>query len=294
MSLGVDLIPPKTCSYDCIYCEVGRTTHKTVVRKEYFPTAAICAELEEFLQQGQGQPDYITLAGSGEPTLHAGLGKIIAWLKEKSPVPVAVLTNGSLFHRPEVRRELLAADVVLPSLDAVSPAVFLAINRPARGLTIDKIIDGLFRFREEYAGQIWLEILFLQGVNDGDEEVAKLKKIALQLAPEKIHLNTAVRPGPEPEAAKPLTADALQEIARYFGPPAEVIASFGPGGQPVFNLTEADFLATLARRPQTARDLAKVLGLSEPEVHQRLEQLCRKGLITAISHQGRLYYQTVH
>lgn len=294
MSLGVDLIPPKTCTFDCLYCEVGRTTRKTLVRQEYFSTTAICAELEAFLQQSQSQPDYITLAGSGEPTLHAGLGKIISWLKERIPLPVAVLTNGSLLYRPEVCQELLKADVVLPSLDAVSPAVFQAINRPIQGLTIEQIIAGLFRFREEYPGEIWLEILLLQGINDGDEELAKLKAMALKLAPEKIHLNTAVRPGPEPEAAKPLAPDTLQDIARYFGPPAEVISSFGPGCQPVFSLTEADFLATLARRPQTVWDLAKVLGLSEPEVQQRLEQLCQKGLITVRSHQGRLYYQTAH
>lgn len=291
MSLGVDLVPPKTCTFDCIYCEVGRTTNKTQNRQEYVPTAAICTELAEFWRQHPTPPDYITLAGSGEPTLHSGLGKIIDYIKQNSAVPVAVLTNGSLLSLPAVRQELLRADVVLPSLDAVSPLIFRAINRPGRGLTIEKIIAGLRRFREEYRGQIWLEILFLQGLNDTEAEVTRLKEVAHSLRPEKIHLNTAVRPGPDPKAALPLSTAALEEIASYFGPPAEVIASFGPGCQTPQALNEAELLASLARRPQTVQDLAKVLGMAEAAVQQQLDLLCQKGLLTAISHQGKVFYQ---
>ncbi len=290
LSLGVDLIPRKTCSFDCIYCEVGRTTHKTLSRREYFPTAAICAELRDFWQRREATPDFITLSGSGEPTLHVGIREIITYLKENFPVPVAVLTNGSLLYQPEVRRDLQRADVVLPSLDAVSPEVFQAINRPVPALTITQIIDGLKRFREEYSGQLWLEILFLQGLNDTDTELARLKAVTADLNPDKIHLNTAVRPGPEPERAVPLSAAALEKIARYFGPPAEVIAGF-EAAPAAFPLTDDDLLATLARRPQTARDLAEVLGRSEAEVLPRLKELCRRGLLKALTHQGQIFYQ---
>ena len=240
LSLGVDLIPPKTCPFDCIYCEVGPTTVKTRARREYIPAAAILAELEDYFGGAGPVPDYVTLAGSGEPTLNRGLGRIIARLKEITTAPVAVLTNGALLNDPEVRRELRQADVILPSLDAVSPELFQTINRPVAGLTAADLIAGLKALRAEYAGQIWLEVLLLRRLNDSPEELAKLKETLELIRPDKVHLNTAVRPVVE-DYALPLSTEELTEVAAFFGERAEVIADFGSSQHPQFELSDGRF-----------------------------------------------------
>ena len=291
LSLGVDLIPAKTCPFDCIYCEVGPTTVKTKSRREYIPAAAILQELEEYFSGSGPEPDHVTLAGSGEPTLNLGLGRIIERLKALTSVPVAVLTNGALLNDPEVRRELILADVILPSLDAVSPELFQTINRPAAGLTAAGMISGLQALRAEYAGQIWLEVLLLRRLNDTPEELAKLKETLELIRPDKVHLNTAVRPVVK-DYALPLATKELTEIARFLGDRAEVIADFGNHRHPKFELTDGDFLATLARRPQTPEDLAEVLGLPLTVVEQRLAQLVRQGRLISSRHQGKIFYHT--
>lgn len=291
LSLGVDLIPPKTCPFDCIYCEVGPTTDKTSGRREYIPAAAIEAELREYFAGPNPVPDYVTLAGSGEPTLNLGLGRLITCLRDLTPAPVAVLTNGALLHDPEVRRELRLADVIMPSLDAVSPALFQAINRPVAGLTVADLLTGLLSLRREYTGQIWLEVLLLRGLNDTAAELAKLKESIRLIEPDKIQLNTAVRPVAE-QSALPLSEVEMAGIAAFFGDRAEVIASFKSNGQPQFELSDADFLATLARRPQTAADLAAVLKLPAVVVVKRLEVLIRQGRVLMARHQDKVFYQT--
>ena len=291
LSLGVDLIPAKTCVFDCIYCEVGPTTVKTKTRRHYIPAEAILGELEEYLRGSGPEPDYITLAGSGEPTLNLGLGRIITRLKEITPVPVAVLTNGALFNDSAVRRELNQADVILPSLDAVSPDLFQTINRPVAGLTAADMIAGLQALRAEYAGQIWLEVLLLRRLNDSPKELAKLKQALELIRPDKVHLNTAVRPVVK-EYAVPLSTRELTEIAGFLGDRAEVVADFGDHQHPKFELNDGDFLATLARRPQTPEDLAEVLGLPMTVVLQRLKQLVREGRLKSSRHQEKIFYQT--
>lgn len=292
LSLGVDLIPPKTCPLDCIYCEVGRTTVKTLARREYIPAAAIIAELTAYFAGCQEEPDYVTLAGSGEPTLNSGLGRIIAHLKQLSRVPVAVLTNGVLLADPQVRREISQADVILPSLDAVTPALFQKINRPVAGVTVETLIAGLKALRQEYPGQIWLEILLLKGLNDTPAELARLRAVVQDIHPDEIHLNTAVRPVVE-EYALAVSPEVLAAAAAYLGENARVIAAFPQQQHPHFDLSDADFLASLSRRPQTAADLAAVLQLPEGEVAKRLHFLEQKGQVRALQHQNNVFYQTV-
>ena len=143
-SLGVDLVPLKTCTYDCVYCQLGRTTSKTVRRGRWVDPEAVGAQVRDKLSS---KPDVIALAGSGEPTLHAGIGAVIDGIKAITDVPVAVITNGSLLGRPAVRRELAAADIVLPSLDAPSEELFRRVNRPHESLHLADLIDGLVSFR---------------------------------------------------------------------------------------------------------------------------------------------------
>ena len=187
LSLGVDLVPPKTCTFDCLYCEVGRTTHLTLTRRPH-RVAEIIRELEDYLASPPGALDYITMAGSGEPTLNAGIGEIIAAVKSLTATPVALLTNGSLFYLPEVRAQVAAADVILPSLDAGREETFRQINRPHAGLTLDLVITGLKALRQEFAGQVWLEVVLLQGMNDNPEELAALKSLIGELSPDRVQL----------------------------------------------------------------------------------------------------------
>ena len=215
-SLAVDVIHRKTCPLDCVYCELGRTDRLTLERREYVKADAVLEELRTVLRKQHDGIDHITLSASGEPTLNSKLGEIIKQIKEITTIPVAVLTNGVLLSREDVRRDLLQADVVLPSLDAASDRVFEAINRPHGRLDLEEIIDGLVAFRKEFTGQIWLEILLVKGINDTPEELELLKTIAGWIKPEIIHLNTVVRP-PAESWARRVEVEDLRTIRRYFG-----------------------------------------------------------------------------
>jgi wyosine [tRNA(Phe)-imidazoG37] synthetase (radical SAM superfamily) len=194
LSLGVDLVPRKTCSYDCIYCQLGRTTNKTIQRDVYVPAQPIVREIEEFLGHMKTPVDYITFSGSGEPTLHSQIGSVIGEIKKMTSVPVAVITNGSLLFMDEVQGDLSQADLVIPSLDAVSKTVYETINRPEVSLEIDRVIQGIADFKQGFRGQVWIEILYCRGINDDLSEVAKMKGIMEKINPHRIQLNTVYRP----------------------------------------------------------------------------------------------------
>ena len=290
-SLGVDLTPRKTCPFDCIYCEVGPTSRQTDTRFEY-AAEAIMTELCAYLEGGAPQLDFITLAGSGEPTLNLGLGGIIRRLKELTSIPVAVLTNGALLHLPEVRRELLAADLVLPSLDAARDPAFQAVNRPLPGYPLSRLLQGLEAFRREYPGPIWLEVLLLKGLNDSPEDLEALRRALGNLAPDKVQLNTAVRPGVRNQA-QPLSLQDLAAIAAGLEGEVEVIASFEGAGPAAPAPDDATLAEMLARRPMTAADLAGVLGLPQPLVQEKLQRLEQSGQIFCTCYHDQDFYQLV-
>jgi wyosine [tRNA(Phe)-imidazoG37] synthetase (radical SAM superfamily) len=289
-SLGVDLIPPKTCPYNCIYCEVGPTTRQTGERFSY-QADAILAEMAEYLQDPGVKPDFITLAGSGEPTLNRDLGRIIREIKAMTAVPVAVLTNGALLQVPEVRRELAGADVVLPSLDAARDEVYRAINRPLPELTLASLLEGLAAFRREYRGQIWLEVMLLKGLNDTKEELNLLRRAIEKIAPDRIQLNTAVRPVVT-AGARPLEAEEMAAAAACLGGPVSVIAAFSreeiTGGE----CPDENFVEMVSRRPMTAPDLAQALGLPLTQVEARLKRLVASGRIAFQVYENQGFYQS--
>jgi wyosine [tRNA(Phe)-imidazoG37] synthetase (radical SAM superfamily) len=292
-SLGVDLVPYKTCTFDCIYCDLGRTTHKTVSRQSYVPPEEIQGELELYLSVLGKKPDYITLSGSGEPTLNTNVGEIIERIKEITSTPVAVLTNSSLLSLNEVKRDLSEADVVLPSLDAITPALFEYINRPHTSLSIEGIISGLIQFRREYRGQIWLEILFCRGVNDGKEEIEKLKEVIERIKPDRIQLNTPVRP-PAEDFVFPLTLGQLEEIRKTLGDKAEIIPEFtAPLGEEFNSVKDTEILNLIKRRPCTTEDISKALGLRIDEVVKHLDHLTKTGAIRYRMFEHRCYYENV-
>ena len=292
-SLGVDLVPYKTCTFDCIYCDLGRTTRKTVSRQSYVPPEEIQGELELYLSVLGKKPDFITLSGSGEPTLNTNIGEIVQRIKEITSIPMAILTNSSLLSLNEVKRDLSEADVVLPSLDAITPTLFEYINRPHTALRIEEIISGLIQFRREYRGQIWLEIVFCRGVNDGNEEVEKFKEVIEKIQPDRVQLNTPVRP-PAEDFAFPLTLGQLEEIRGRLGEKAEIISEFAaPLGEEFNSVKDTEILNLIKRRPCTTEDISKALGLRIDEVVKHLGHLTKTGAIRYRMYEHRCYYENV-
>jgi len=289
-SLGVDLVPFKTCTYDCIYCQLGRTTRKTLERKEWVPMDAVLEELKRKLVY---RPDYITLSGSGEPTLHSRVGEIIGHIQAMTDEPVAVLTNGSLLWQPQVRAELALADVVLPSLDAGDASRFSFINRPHTSLSFDQVVEGLIAFRREFTGQYWLEVFLLAGYTAILADVDRIATLATEIRPDRVQLNTVARP-PAEDFAMRVGPEELACLARRFNPPAEVVAERPSRPCRKSRKSSADtVLDLLRRRPCTADDVAQGLGLNRLEVLKRLERLVTQGAITSSRHAGQVYYRAI-
>ena len=290
-SLGIDLVPHKICTYDCIYCQIGSTTEKTLVRKEYAPVKEILEEVRSFLREETSSVDHLSLSGSGEPTLHSRIRSVIEGIKAITSVPIAVITNGSLLYDEEVRQDLLGADIMLPSLDAVSADIFMRINRPHPEFSVEKAIEGLVEFRKVYKGQIWLEILFCKGVNDGKEELSKMKQAVGRIRPNRIHLNTVVRP-PSEKWAVPLNQKEMEEIRAFFGDKASVISEFDRH-PPIVSERDVkqEILEILKRRPLSASDLSKGMGISKDELDNYINPLIEEGKIQSRPFGGSIYYE---
>jgi len=287
-SLGVDLVPFKTCSYDCIYCQLGRTTCKTVERKEWVPLDAV---LDELKQKLACRPDYITLSGSGEPTLHSRLGEIIDHIQAMTAVPVAVLTNGSLLWQKEVREEVALADVVLPSLDAPDSERFEFINRPHPDITFERLVDGLEAFRREFAGKYWLEVMLLGGYTSLPVQVRQLADWARRIQPDKVQLNTAVRP-PAEEYAMAVPPERLAELAKMFEPLAEVVAEHrGQQASAESQASAEAILALVRRRPCTVEDMAHGLGIKPNEAVKLLAHLEARGKVLSERYGPEQFYR---
>jgi wyosine [tRNA(Phe)-imidazoG37] synthetase (radical SAM superfamily) len=289
-SLGVDIVPYKTCSLNCIYCQLGRTPRQTTQRGRFFPAEEILAQVRKAIAQTR-QIDCITFSGSGEPTLNAEIGRLIREIKKISSLPVVVLTNSSLLTRKSVRRALRVADIVVPSLDAATESGFKKVNRPISSLTVQKVIRGLEDFRQEFRGQIWLEVMLVRGINDSSADIAALKKAIARIHPDKVQLNTVVRP-PAENWARPLSRTDLEKVRKELGPAAEVVADFKKKAvsrtQP--GLRQA-ILAMIRRRPVTLKDMTASLGRSSGEIRREIDTLLRWGRIQRSRHKRNVYYQ---
>jgi len=224
-SLGIDLLPYKTCTYNCVYCECGATTDLTITREEFFPIDDVIAELDQVLAKGP-ELDYITFAGSGEPTLSLSLGPVIRNLKEEYPwYRVAVLTNGTLCMLPDVRNDLILADLIIPTIPASDKDIQNRLFRPHQSLLISSIINGLARLREEFSGQIWAEVFLVPGINTGERELQNIRKTVLSIRPDLIQLNSLDRPGTE-SWVNPVGIIELERIREFFaetGIPVDIV-----------------------------------------------------------------------
>ena len=289
-SLGVDLVPYKTCSYDCVYCQLGRTTNKTTERKEWVPLQEIIDQLKGHLYS---QPDYITLSGSGEPTLFSRLDELIIKIKKITDIPVAVLTNGSLLWLPEVREALKSADMVVPSLDAGSSQIFQYVNRPHPDIIFSKMLQGLVDFRKVYSGQYWLEVFLLAGVTTTETEIKKLKNCITAIQPDLVQVNTVTRP-PAENFAEPVPKKQLERITAKLYKKAEVIADYRDvHKEKDFTTRREDILTLLQHRPCSIEDIAAGLGLHRNEVVKYIEELSIEGEIETRSQNQQLYYKAL-
>ena len=289
-SLGVDLVPFKTCTYDCIYCQLGRTTNKTIQRKQWVSIDIVIDQLKAKLNS---KPDYITLSGSGEPTLFSQLEELISRIKDITDIPVAVLTNGSLLWLPEVRRALKSADLVVPSLDAGSNQMFQYVNRPHSDITFSRMLEGLLKFRDEYTGQYWLEVFLLAGVTTPETEIDKLKTCIRSIHPDKVQINTVTRP-PAEYFAERVPEKQLNVLTAQLYENAEVIADYkSVHKQQDFSSRREDVLTLLKRRPCSIEDIAAGLGLHRNEAVKYVEELSSVGRIEAKPQNQQIYYQAV-
>jgi len=294
ISLGIDIIPFKTCTLDCLYCECGGTTRHTSERKSFFPREELIRELNE-KQREDLHLDYITFSGSGEPTLNSDIGWFIDEIKKTTSFPVAVLTNGTLLHRPDVRNDLMNSDLVLPSLDAVSEEVFKKINRPAPGISANSLVEGLVAFNRDYRGEMWLEVFISAGINDTPEELNKLEQAVRRISPHRVQLNSLDRP-PAYAGTKPAGRDLLEQIlSDWKDLPVEIIkrvktreeiASFSR------NL-ENSILNTIVRRPLTIDDLMALTGKNRLELLKYIDVLDKEKKIKPEIVGDKIFYRPI-
>lgn len=286
-SLGVDVVPFKTCTYDCVYCQLGRTTSKTIERREWVPLEDVLDEVKAKLST---RPDYITLSGSGEPTLFSRLGDLIDGIKNMTDVPVALLTNGSLLWQPDVCENIRDVDLLIPSLDAGDEAMFRRVNRPDEALSFDRLIDGLVASRKTCRGEYWLEVFLLAGCTDTEVEAKKLAQCAGLLKPDRIQVNTVTRP-PAESFATGVSRERLDELSRVFDPPAEVIADYHHvHEQTQFSASREEILNLLQRRPCSINGIAQGLNMHPNEVVKYVEVLHAEKLLETRWISGTCYY----
>lgn len=237
--MGVDLLSTavKTCSFDCIYCQLGTTKNPLVRRKEFITVAQLVPELERFKDVAA---DYVTFSGVGEPTLASNLGQAIDLSRKTLKLPVAVLTNSSLMPEEDVRRDLALADVVVAKLDAPNEEVFRRVNRAAVSYELNQIIAGIQRFRAAYAGRLALQMMFIR---DNKESAVDMARLAAQLSPDEVQINTPLRPC----AVEPLDREELAEIRSEFHGFKAVVSVYEKPRPQVKPLDPAE---TLRRRPE--------------------------------------------
>jgi wyosine [tRNA(Phe)-imidazoG37] synthetase (radical SAM superfamily) len=288
-SLGIDLCPMKTCSYDCIFCQLGRTKETSVKRAEFFPLEEICNEIAHWLKT-DGNAEYITLAGSGEPTLYARFGELVDFIHSKTDIPVLLLSNGSLFWQKEVREAASKVDVVKLSMSAWNQDLFEKINRPAPEITFERMIDGEIKFQSEFTGKLILEVFLLEGINATRQNVQKIVQLTDQIKPDTIHFNTVTRPAAE-NFAHSVAKTKMEKFSVMFTPHAEIPPEVS--GTPLLNkdIDEEKILDLIRRRPVTLKQLAETFGAHPNEIAKITGKFLRDGKIIMKNEHDENYFK---
>ncbi len=291
-SLGIDPIPPKTCNWNCVYCQLGRTVPLVGERREYIPAEAILEEVRQVLaRHGPQEIDWITFVGSGETTLHSRLGWLIRQVKALSPLPVAVITNGSLLWRPEVREELAAADAVLPTVDAGNAHLYRRINRPWPEPDFETFIAGLVAFRQMYRGRLWVEVMLVRGLNDGEEALREIAAVLERIQPDAVHINLPTRPPAEPWVQPP-DPEGLMRATAILGARAQVVhPAEGAFDLSAYQDVVAAILAVLARHPMREQELLQTLRRwAAEEARAALHALESSGQVQVVERYGQRFW----
>jgi wyosine [tRNA(Phe)-imidazoG37] synthetase (radical SAM superfamily) len=293
-SLGIDPIPLKTCNWNCVYCQLGRTAPLVNERRNYFPAAEIVEEVEQSLRVHRpGEIEWVTFIGSGEPTLHASLGWMIRKVKTLTSIPVAVVTNGSLLYRQEVREELAAADAVLPSLDAGTASLCRTVNRPHPDCSFARLITGLVDFRTGYQGKLWVEVMLVNALNDTDTAIKSIAEVLTRTRPDGIHISSPLRPPAEPwvAAAGP---ERLSRAAAILGENARVVGTAqGEFDLSGFDNPAAAVLAIVSRHPMEEGDLIRTLHRWAPgQVAEILARMAAAGNAQVVSRHGHRFWSS--
>lgn len=287
-SLGIDPVPLKTCNWNCVYCQLGRTRPVINERKNYFSPEDIVAQVRGSLELHKpGEIDWVTFVGSGETTLHAGLGFMIRQVKSLTHLPVAVITNGSLLYLPEVRRELAAADAVLPTLDAGNARLYQKINRPHPEISFERIKEGLSAFRKEYQGKLWIEVMLIRGLNDTEAALREIAEILERIQPDEVHIVQPTRP-PAESWVLPSTEEGLLRSRAILGNIARVvdpsIGTFDLSGSGT--LVDA-IVGIITRHPMRESELVETLKQWAPgDVVETLNKLGKSGKAQIVKRYG--------
>lgn len=296
VSLGIDLIPNKTCNFNCIYCECGEAAPLYNERKEYVPIDEVFEEIKEYISKGQ-KLDYITFSGSGEPTLNSGIGLLIKKIKELTDIKVCVITNSTTLSKKEVREELRNADLIMPSLNAVFESSFLKIDRPNVNIKLPEIIKGLKEFGNEFNGEIYLEIFMIDGINDSQEELDEFVKVIKDLKITKVQLNSLDRPAPV-SWVKPMKMEKMEEIKEFFrknGIDTEIIKKYKNKNEyRAYNINSEELILNLLKiRPATGEDLLVATGLNSEVLGNYLDILVKEGIVKAIIEERGVFYKKI-
>ncbi|MFZ5569673.1 MAG: radical SAM protein [Thermodesulfobacteriota bacterium] len=290
--MGVDLTPFKTCSFNCVFCQLGRTRQQTIIRKEYVPIDNVLDEIGSWLQT-EGNADYVTLSGSGEPTLHTGFGRVLEFLQRKTKIPSVLLTNGSTLDSSSVRESAALADIVKISLSAWDQASFININRPHAALQFSRMVDGQIRFRCQFKGSLWVEVFLLEGMNSTPDSVAQIAAHIQKIKPDRIQLNTVSRP-PAENFAVAVPHNHLKALLPLFDPPAEIIAEFRSDHHKTAQAKEAGILSMLQRRPCTMEQILEAFDLHRNETAKYIGKLMQAGLVFSVYKKSNVYYTASH
>jgi wyosine [tRNA(Phe)-imidazoG37] synthetase (radical SAM superfamily) len=291
-SLGIDPIPLKTCNWNCVYCQLGRTSPLVTARDEYVDAGAVVAEVRAYLEEhGEDSFDWITFVGSGEPTLHWRLGWMIREVKSLTRKPIAVITNGALLADAEVRAELLAADAVMPTISVGSERTYLRLHRPAHGLDFASFIAGLVAFRDAYQGRLWAEVMLVAGYNDGDDELAALRALLARVRPDEIQIVLPTRPPAMPDV-RAASADRVALAARILGEVAPVrTATDVPDTTASGTDLDETIVGLVQRHPMTEAELAALVkGFSPEQIGAALEALGAAGRVHSVERCGRRFF----
>lgn len=298
-SLGIDIIPYKVCSFDCIYCQIGRTTEKIIERRKYEDINEILLQEKiKKVMSGGYKIDYLTFSGCGEPTLHQGLGLLIKKAKKISNIPILVLTNGSLLYREDVRNDLFEADAVKISVDAAKEDIFKKVNKPFIDLSLEKVLEGIRCFLGKFHKTIFIEIMLMSQVNDDDKHLQKLNLLIQEFKAirplDKIHINTPVRITADPSVKFP-DSQVLEKAVRSYLPDAVIVEELKHNKIDVLNRRETDelrkeLLSLLKRRPETLQNLSVTLNTAVNEVLKELNVLVKRKKIRYKNYNSLNYY----